>query len=404
MADKAELLSPAGDWEKMTMAVAYGADAVYLAGKAYGMRSAAGNFSPDELTRAVEYCHERGVKVYVTCNTVPHDRELRDLPDYLRLLDRAGADAVIAADIGVMDMVRRYAPHCALHASTQTGTANRETALALRRMGADRVILARELTLEEIREIRENTPPELEMEVFVHGAMCVSFSGRCLLSDYMTGRDANRGLCAQPCRWKYHLMEEKRPGQYMEISEDGGTYILNSRDLRMIEYLPQLLEAGVTALKIEGRAKSAYYAGAVTGAYRHALDAALEGRSPDPVWVRETELISHREYSTGFYFDERGPGQYNGSSMYTSGCDVAAFVESCAEDGMAILSQRNKIVRGDALSLMMPGREPVCLTAGDIWNESGEDIESTPHPMMRYRMRLPVQAPDFSVLRRMKRE
>ena len=404
MAAKAELLSPAGDWEKMTMAVAYGADAVYLAGRAYGMRSAAGNFSPEELPRAVAYCHERGGTVYVTCNTVPHDRELTELPDHLRLLDRAGADAVIAADIGVMNMVRRYAPHCALHASTQTGTVNRETALALRRLGADRVILARELTLDEIRELKSSVPPDLELEAFVHGAMCVSFSGRCLLSDYLTGRDANRGQCAQPCRWKYHLVEEKRPGQYMEISEDGGTYILNSRDLRMIEHLPELLEAGVTSLKIEGRAKSAYYAAAVTGAYRQALDAALEGRPLDAVWVAETELISHREYSTGFYFDEKGPGQYNGSSMYASGCDVAAFVEACGEDGMALLSQRNRIARGDELSLMMPGRPPVRLTAGPMWDGEGTPIEATPHPMMRYRMRLPVQAPAFSVLRRMKQE
>ena len=404
MADKPELLSPAGDWEKMTMAVAYGADAVYLAGHSFGMRSGAGNFNPDELTRAVAYCHKRGVKVYVTCNTVPHDRELRQLPEYLMLLNEAGADAVIAADIGVMEMVRRYAPRCALHASTQTGIANSETALALRRLGADRVILARELTLEEIREIRENTPAELELEVFVHGAMCVSFSGRCLLSDYLTGRDANRGQCAQPCRWKYHLVEEKRPGQYMEITEDGGTYILNSRDLRMIEHLPEILDTGVTGLKIEGRAKSAYYAGAVTGAYRQALDAAMEGRAPDPVWVRETELVSHREYSTGFYFDSRGPGQYNGSSMYTSGCDVAAFVEACAEDGQALLSQRNKIAPGDALSLMMPGRQPVFWTAGEMQDETGAPIDSTPHPMMRYRMKLPVQAPPFSVVRRMKQE
>ena len=404
MADKPELLSPAGDWEKMTMAVAYGADAVYLAGHSFGMRSGAGNFNPDELTRAVAYCHKRGVKVYVTCNTVPHDRELRQLPEYLMLLNEAGADAVIAADIGVMEMVRRYAPRCALHASTQTGIANSETALALRRLGADRVILARELTLEEIREIRENTPAELELEVFVHGAMCVSFSGRCLLSDYLTGRDANRGQCAQPCRWKYHLVEEKRPGQYMEITEDGGTYILNSRDLRMIEHLSEILETGVTGLKIEGRAKSAYYAGAVTGAYRQALDAAMEGRAPDPVWVRETELVSHREYSTGFYFDSRGPGQYNGSSMYTSGCDVAAFVEACAEDGQALLSQRNKIAPGDALSLMMPGRQPVFWTAGEMQDEAGVPIDSTPHPMMRYRMKLPVQAPPFSVVRRMKQE
>ena len=399
---KPELLSPAGDYEKLTMAVAYGADAVYLAGTRYGMRAGAGNFSEEELRRAVELCHSRGVKVHVTCNTVPRDDELAELPAFLRFLDEIGADALIVADVGVMDMAVRNAPHCALHVSTQTGVANYATARVLHDMGASRVVLARELTLDEIADIRAHVPESLELEVFVHGAMCVSFSGRCLLSNYLTGRDANRGMCAQPCRWKYHLMEEQRPGQFMEISEDGGTYILNSRDLCMIGHIPEILAAGAHSLKIEGRAKSAYYAGAVTGAYRQAVDAAVAGRPLDPVWFREMELISHRPYSTGFYFDPAGPGQYDGSAMYFSDCEAAAFVESCGPDGTAVLTQRNKFCTGDELSLMMPGAVPVTFTAGKMKNGDGETIESVPHPLMRFSMRLPVQAPPLSVIRKLK--
>ncbi|MCQ2452551.1 MAG: U32 family peptidase [Oscillospiraceae bacterium] len=402
MAVKAELLSPAGDFEKLTMAVAYGADAVYLAGTQFGMRAAAGNFDEAGLRQAVSYCHERGVDVHVTCNTVPRNEEADALPEFLRLLEDVGADAVIAADIGVMGMVKRYAPHCALPASTQTGVANYATACALYDMGASRVVLARELTLEDIATLRAKTPSELELETFVHGAMCVSFSGRCLLSNYLIGRDANRGMCAQPCRWKYHLVEEKRPGQYFEITEDGGTYIMNSRDLRMIEHLPELLEAGVHSLKIEGRAKSSYYAGAVTGAYRQALDAALEGRELDPVWIEETELVSHRDYSTGFFYDAGGPGQHCGTAMYFSGCDVAAFVDSCDAKGLAQLTQRNKFSRGDTLSLLMPGRKPVTFIADHMADAEGQPIESTPHPLMSFSMPLPVQAPPCSVIRKLK--
>ena len=350
----------------------------------------------------MELCHSRGVKVHVTCNTVPRDDELAELPAFLRFLDEIGTDALIIADVGVMDMATRNAPRCALHVSTQTGVANYATARVLHDMGASRVVLARELTLDEIADIRAHVPESLELEVFVHGAMCVSFSGRCLLSNYLTGRDANRGMCAQPCRWKYHLMEEQRPGQFMEISEDGGTYILNSRDLCMIGHIPAGLAAGAHSLKIEGRAKSAYYAGAVTGAYRQAVDAALAGRPLDPVWIRETELISHRPYSTGFYFDPAGPGQYDGSAMYFSDCEAAAFVESCGPDGTAVLTQRNKFSTGDELSLMMPGAAPVTFVAGEIKNADGEPIDSVPHPMMRFSMCLPVQAPSLSVIRKLK--
>ena len=402
MAGKAELLSPAGDPEKLTMAVVYGADAVYLSGNLFGMRAAAGNFDDDALVSAIDYCHKNGVKAYVTCNTVPRNDEIPYLPPFLELLNSAGADGIIAADLGVMALAKKYAPDVSLHVSTQAGVANYETASAFYDMGASRVVLARELTLDDIAELRAKIPRELEIEVFVHGAMCVSFSGRCLLSNYLIGRDANRGQCAQPCRWKYHLVEERRPGQYFELSEDGGTYILNSRDMRMIDHLPELISAGVDSLKIEGRAKSSYYAAAVTNAYRHALDDALSGREFNPVWLNETELVSHREYSTGFFYSSEGPGQSYGSSIYFSGCDVAAYVEECDDSGFARLTQRNKFSEGDTLSLLTPNSEPITFTAGNMKNAEGEPITSTPHPMMEFTMPLPVKAPKYSILRKLK--
>ena len=338
MTDKLELLSPAGDMERLTMDIAYGADAVYLAGRRFGMRASAVNFSDEELVRAVETAHASGVRVYVTCNTLPREDELTELPEYLGFLQEAGADALIIADLGVLELAKKYAPRMKKHVSTQLGVINSATANALYAMGADTVVLARETPIEDIKKIRANTPEELRIEAFVHGAMCVSFSGRCLLSNYLTGRDANRGQCAQPCRWKYHLVEEKRPGEYFEITEDGGTYILNSRDMRMIEHLPELIDAGVSSFKIEGRMKSAYYAAVVTNAYRHALDAAIAGRPLERVWVDETDMVSHRPYTTGFYFGQ--PGQHYAEASYYTSADVAAVVESCDEQGNAVLTQR----------------------------------------------------------------
>ena len=326
------------------------------------------------------------------------EAELRDLPPYLEFLQDAGADALIVADLGVMALAKRYAPKLGLHVSTQLGVINSATAKVLYDMGADTVVLARETPLADIREIRANTPRELRIEAFVHGAMCVSFSGRCLLSNYLTGRDANRGQCAQPCRWKYHLVEETRPGQYFEISEDGGTHILNSRDMRMIEHLPELLAAGVTSFKIEGRMKSAYYTAVVTNAYRHALDAALRGEPLDPLWVEETEKLSHRPYSTGFFFGE--PGEHYAEASYYATADVAAVVESCGEDGMALLTQRNKFSRGDELELLLPEGRPLRFTAERLWDEEGNEIDDTRRAMMRFRMRLPVQAPALSIVRK----
>ena len=268
-----EVLAPAGDMEKLRFAVAYGADAVYLAGKAYGMRTASGNFTPEEMQEAVRYCHERGVKVYVTVNTLPRDEEMLQLPKYLSALDEMGVDALILADLGVLMLAKRYAPHCEIHISTQTSIVNAQAATAYHELGASRVVLARELTLEQIAYIRKNTPKDLELEAFVHGAMCMAYSGRCMLSQYLAGRDANRGNCAQPCRWGYRVVEEYRPNEYMPIEEDEhGTYIFNSKDMNLLPYVDQVAKAGIDSLKIEGRVKTAYYAAVVTNAYRRAAD------------------------------------------------------------------------------------------------------------------------------------
>lgn len=380
------------------MSLNYGADAVYLAGRRFGMRAAVANFSDEELVRAVEYAHDRGARVYVTCNTIPREDELDELKRYLPFLQEAGADALIIADIGVLELAKKYAPRVNKHVSTQLGVLNSATANALYAMGADTVVLARETPLEDIKKLRANTPQDLRIEAFVHGAMCVSFSGRCLLSNYLTGRDANRGQCAQPCRWKYHLVEEKRPGEYMEITEDGGTYILNSRDMCMIEHLRELIDAGVTSFKIEGRMKSAYYAAVITNAYRQALDAAVQGRPPDELWVCETDMVSHRPYTTGFYFGE--PGQHYSEASYVTSADVAAVVESCDENGNAVLTQRNKFSVGDELELLTPGGAPLGFTVTALKNADGEDIADTRHAAMRFQMHLPAYAPPYSILRK----
>ena len=375
------------------MAVLYGADAVYLAGRRFGMRTAEVSFSDEELAEAVRFAHSRGVKVYVTCNTLPREDELRELPGYLEYLQDIGVDALIIADLGVMDLAKRHAPKLKRHVSTQFGVINSAAANALFELGADTVVLARETPLEDIRRIREHTPKELRLEAFVHGAMCVSFSGRCLLSNYMTGRDANRGQCAQPCRWKYYLVEETRPGQFFEISEDGGTHIMNSKDLCMIEHLPELIDAGVSSFKIEGRTKSAYYTAVVTNAYRHALDAAKAGEPLDPAWVEETEMLSHRPYTTGFFYGE--PGQHYQEGMFLRKADVVAVVKDCAEDGAALLTQRNKFASGDALELLCPGQKPIPFTAGELTDGDGQPITDTHRAMMPFHMRLPLQAPAF---------
>ena len=396
---KLELLSPAGDMERLKMAVLYGADAVYFAGTSFGMRSFAGNFSPEELPAAVKFAHDHGVKCHVTVNTMPRNEEVDQLPQYLEQLDDAGVDALIVADLGAFTLAGKYAPHCQRHISTQQSVANYACAQAWYDLGATRVVLARELSLPEIIRIREKVPQELEIETFGHGAMCVSYSGRCLLSNYMTGRDANRGACAQPCRYQYALMEEKRPGEYFPVFEDEkGTYILNSRDMCMIDHLKELMDAGVDCIKIEGRAKSAYYAAIVTGAYRHCIDDVAAGRPVDPIWREEVEHVSHRIYSTGFYFGE--PGQYVENSRYIRQWQICAKVESCDENGLARCSLNNKFRKGDALEVVGPDLRPFPITAQGMFDEEGNPLEEPKKPQMIFSIQLPKVVPAHSLIRR----
>ena len=396
---KLELLCPAGDAEQLTMSVLYGADAVYLAGTSFGMRSFAGTFSPEELPGAVEYAHSRGVKVHVTVNTMPRNDEVSRLSAYLEQLDSAKVDALILADLGAFTLAGKYAPHCQRHISTQQSVSNYECAQAWFDLGAQRVVLARELSLDEIRTIRHKVSPELEIETFGHGAMCVSYSGRCLLSNYMTGRDSNRGECAQPCRYQYALMEEKRPGEYFPVFEDEkGTYILNSRDMCTIDHLKELMEAGIDCIKIEGRAKSPYYAAIVSGAYRHCIDDAWTGKEIDTVWRDEVEHVSHRVYSTGFYFGH--PGQYTENSRYIRDWQVCAIVESCDENGRAVCSLRNKFREGDELEVVGPDLRPFPVRAKELLDESGVPIAEPKTPQMRFSMQLPRSVPGNSILRR----
>ena len=395
---KPELLCPAGDMERLRMAVLYGADAVYLAGESFGMRSFAGNFSREELPQAVEFAHSRGVRVHVTVNTMPRNGEVEKMPEWLEFLDGVGVDALIAADLGTFTLAGRYAPRCERHISTQASVANYVSARAWYDLGAKRVILARELSLEEIREIRARTPADLELEAFVHGAMCVSYSGRCLLSNYMTGRDSNRGACAQPCRYQYYLMEEKRPGEYFPVFEDGkGTYIMNSRDMCMIDHVDDLLDAGLDSLKIEGRAKSAYYAAIVTGAYRHVIDDVWAGRPVDPVWRDEVERVSHRHYATGFYYGP--PGQYTDNARYIRQWQVVALVLDCDENGLATLTLRNKFSAGDTVEVVGPDVKPVSFRAPVMEDEAGEPLTEPKNPQMIFKMRLPRSVPALSILR-----
>ena len=374
MMKRVELLSPAGDMERLELAVKFGADAVYVGGTQFGMRSNPSNFDPAQLQAACKLVHAAGKKLYLTCNTLPRSYELDALPDFLRSARAAGVDAFIIADMGVLAIAKQAAPEVEVHISTQAGIVNYAAANAFYQMGAKRIVTARELSLDEIKMIRDHTPPELEIEAFVHGAMCMSFSGRCILSDYMVGRDANRGDCAQPCRWKYHLMEETRPGQYFPVNqEENGTYIFNSKDLCMIEHIPELVAAGVDSFKIEGRAKSAYYTAVVTHAYRQALDAYFAHPSPDfrvPDWVlAEMEKMSHRVYTTGFNFGPLQNGQELNTGGYVRNWDVCALYRD-QQGNRLIVDQRNRFFEGDILEVLEPGQKPYTLTVRDLVREA----------------------------------
>lgn len=397
-----EILSPVGDMERLYAALDFGADAVYLGGTMFGMRAQSAKFDSESLKKAVEEAHKRGKRVYLTCNTLPHNNEIIHFEQFVKDAVAAGVDALIANDIGVFSLIKKYAPDMEIHVSTQAGIVNFVTANEFYNMGAKRVVLARELSLEEIAEIRAKTPKELEIEVFVHGAMCVSFSGRCLLSQYLINRDANRGECAQPCRWGYYLMEEKRTDEFYPIFEDEkGTYILNAKDLCMVDHIDKLAEAGVNSFKIEGRAKSSYYVSVITNAYRMAMD--IYKSDPEnyklPQWIHdEVFKVSHRAYCTGFFFGHPKDCQYYENSGYIRDYDVVAVIEEC-ENGKIYAQQRNKFCKGDELEVLSPGQMPMKITADSIYNEAGEEVNSANHAMMNLSIPSDKVFPKNSIIR-----
>ena len=400
--NKPEVLAPAGSLAKLKYAIMYGADAVYIGGEAFSLRVAAKNFTIEEIREGIEFAHERGAKVYITANIIPHNSDLEKFPEFVREVAELGADAIIVSDLGAFSIVREVAPELDVHISTQANNTNHASASMWYKMGAKRVILARDLSFGEIKEIREKTPSDLEIECFVHGAMCVSYSGRCLLSNYLTHRDSNRGACSHPCRWKYYLMEEKRPGEYMPVFEnERGTFIFNSKDLCMIEHIPELIDAGVTSFKIEGRVKNELYVATVVKAYRDAIDSyfATGSGSVDDKILTELTKVSHREYTNGFYFGKpTDKHQLYTSNTYIQEYTIAAVVKGTS-DGMTILEQRNKFEKGDVLEVLNPDGENFSFTVGEMYNGDGELIESAPHAQMEVRLKLPGSVKEYAIIR-----
>ena len=394
-----ELLAPAGNPDCLKTAVDFGADAVYIGGELFTMRTSPDNFSFEELCKGIEYAHNAGVRVYLTCNTLPRNNEINRLPAFFEQAAACRADALIISDIGVLTMAATALSDVELHVSTQLGVVNHLTASALYNMGASRVVTARELSLEEISEIRAKAPKELEIEAFVHGSMCVSYSGRCLLSNYMTGRDANRGDCAQPCRWKYALMEETRPGQYFPVIEDeSGTHILNSKDLCMAEHIADLYNAGISSFKIEGRAKAEYYVALTTNAYRYAIDSFISGEEKPEQWIiDELYKISHREYCTGFYYEN--PSQVYSNGGYIRDYQVVGIVRGY-DDGCIIVSQRNKFLKGDSLEILEPKSKPFKINCDKMYDDNSSEIESAPHAMMTVKIPCETEVKSGSFVRK----
>ncbi len=407
-----EILSPCGNFEKLKFAVLYGADAVYLAGKSFGMRTASDNFTDEELVQAIEFAHARGVRVYITINVMPRQYELPAFCDYIKYLSQIKPDAVIVADLGVMSLVKKHAPELEIHISTQANTTNSLSCRVFHELGAKRVVLSRELSLDEILAIKNDIPDTLELEAFVHGAMCVSHSGRCLLSNYFVGRDANHGACAQPCRWEYNgqgleldITEVKRPDIHMSALEnERGTFIFSSKDMCMIEHIPELVKAGIDSFKIEGRVKSAYYTAVTTNAYKTELDKYLadpEGYVFDPAALTELESVSHREYCTGYYFDHPlSNAQITKNGGYIKEKSFLATVESYdAESGRAYLIQRNKACCGDTADIITPKGDPREFVFEDMRDDIGEPIESAPHPQMKYSIKMPFAVKPGDIIR-----
>lgn len=416
---RTEILSPAGDLEKLKTAVAYGADAVYLSGKTFGLRTFSGNFTHEEMIEGIAYAHEHGVKCYVTMNIMAHETDLTILDnEILFVVNEAKADAVIVSDAGIFRRVRKLAPDLEIHISTQASVTNSEGCMFWYEQGAKRVVLARELSLDQIREIKSKIPSDMTIECFVHGAMCVSYSGRCLLSNYYTGRSSNHGACAQPCRWGYYvdkqenyrtdsfIVEEKRLEDKLPIEEDShGTYIFNSKDISMIDHVPELIRAGVDSFKLEGRIKGAFYTAAVTKAYREARDLFFEKKDdyvPDERWHEILDKIVHRDYATGFFYDDPGKNaQIVEDKSYNKPAFVVGVVEGF-ENGLYKVSQRNKVFKGDTINALVPKGYVEPFKIVELYNEDMEPIESTPHSKMTYYMKISSDAelPEMSFLSR----
>lgn len=402
---KPELLAPAGNPEKLKMAIIYGADAVYLAGPRYGLRAGAGNFTFEEMKDGIRFAHDRNRKVYVTMNILPHNEDFEGMEEYIRRVSDMGADALIVSDLGVLSAVKEVNPEMPVHISTQANVTNFKCAMMYKELGASRIIAARELSLEELSLIHRKVP-DIELEAFVHGSMCISYSGRCLLSSFMCGRDANRGDCAQSCRWKYYLMEEKRPGEYFPIVEDErGTFILNSKDLCMIEHIPEMISAGIASFKIEGRMKSSFYVSTVVRAYRMALDAYMN----DPEnyvfrqeWLEEVSKVSHRSFTTGFFFNKPGHESQNyGTSSYIQSHEFVGIVlEYNENEKTALIEQRNRIFAGDDIEVMQPDGRDIRFKITEMRDVEGNLITSTPHPQMKYYARVPEPVMPASILRK----
>lgn len=410
MFEHPELLAPAGDLEKLKTAINYGADAVYLGGEAFGLRAASKNFTIEDIEEGVEYAHSRGKKVYITMNIVPHNDDLEGLDEYARKLYEIGVDAVIVADPGVFSIIRKEAPDLEIHISTQASITNYETVMFWYNLGVRRVVLARELSLKEIKEIIERIPQDMEIEAFVHGAMCISYSGRCLLSNYMTGRDANRGECSHACRWKYNLVEEKRPGEYYPIEEnEEGTFIFNSKDLCMIKHIEELIEAGIHSFKIEGRVKSEYYVATVIRSYRMAIDEFFNDKDSyegNDKWLEEIKKASHRDFTTGFYFNKPdGEDQIYNTSSYIRGYDfVGVVVDYDEESQIATIEQRNRIVEGDKVEIFGPSKDYFIQEVKDMVDDKGNKIVTAPHPQQLITMKLDKKAEKGDMIRRIRKD
>jgi len=407
MIQKPELLAPAGDLEKLKIAVLYGADAVYIGGEAYGLRAKAKNFDMEKMKEGIDFAHAYGVKVYVTANIYAHNADFEGMADYFKQVEKIGADAVLISDLGVFSVAKEAAPNLEIHVSTQANNTNYKSAQMWYQLGAKRVVVARELSLKEIKQIRQSIPEDMEIEAFVHGAMCISYSGRCLLSNYLSGRDANKGACAHPCRWKYHLVEETRPGEYMPIEEnERGTYIYNSKDLCMLEHIPDLIDAGVVSLKIEGRMKTPFYVGTVIKAYRMAIDDYFESvekyQQNIPLYMQEVSKASHRDYTTAFYYGKPDGNQqvYTNNSYIREYDFIGMIKQNSDEQNCAVVEQRNKFSVGEIIEVMPAKGSSFSMKVENMWNEQGEKILSAPHPQQILKVQFDRPVKEFDMMRK----